>query len=245
MKKDKIFIYGKHVLDEALNNCPDIIEKVFLSENVISDSTKDKLKACKIPFSDISLKKEIPTDIEKDASHQGVFAKISLEKLLVPFESFISDIVPTKNASLVLLSGVQDPQNMGTIIRSSVAFGVSAVLIPTKSQSPITASVVKTSVGMVFRTKIVLVEDVQLALSLLKKRGFFVYGMDGDSENSIKNEKIVFPSVFVFGNESVGIEKNIFNVCDKILSIPMEDGCESLNVAASAAIVLYEQYKQK
>ncbi len=236
-KKETIFIYGKHALVEALQNVPKAIEKVFLS----SDSDKE--------INDLLLKNKMTPskfsgdnkgiDIERDASHQGIVAKISLEKLILPYNDFIDHLKINKDTSLVLLAGLQDPHNVGAIIRSAAAFGSSGVIIPAQNQSPITGAVVKSSAGMAFRMPIVSINNINETIKDLKNRGFNIYGLEGESRNYISSEEFSEPSVFVMGNESKGIEKETIELCNKLISIPMDPRCESLNVAAAAAVALY------
>lgn len=232
-----IYLYGKHALVEALENKPEAVKKIFLSPNVNDETISNLIKKTGVSVAVMS-DKEAKT-AEGGVSHQGVIAKISPENLVLSYENFISKLEVGKDTSLVLLSGLEDPHNVGAIIRSAAAFGVSGVLLPTKNQAPITGTVIKVSAGMVFRMPIISIESVDGAIKDLKQRGFKVYGMEGESKNSVINESFIAPSVFVMGNESHGIEKETLRLCDEAISIPMNPKCESLNVAASAAIVLY------
>jgi 23S rRNA (guanosine2251-2'-O)-methyltransferase len=166
-------------------------------------------------------------------------AQISLFKLLVPYTKFVEGIEPTASTSLVLMAGVQDPHNVGAIIRSAAGFGASAVLIPEHGQAPITDAVLKVSAGMAFRVPLVSVTDLQQVISDLKKRGFRVYGLSGESVDSVGEEAFDAPAVFIFGNEGEGLPKHIRTLCDRELKIPMHPRSESLNVAAAAAATLF------
>ncbi|KKT58323.1 MAG: rRNA methylase [Candidatus Giovannonibacteria bacterium GW2011_GWA1_44_25] len=143
------------------------------------------------------------------------------------------------DSSLVILGEIQDPQNVGAIIRSAAAFGVAGVLIPEHNQAPITGTVVKVSAGMAFRVPLVSIGNVNTTARDLKERGFWIYGLQGDAPQNIATEKFDAPAVFIFGNEATGIRLKTRELCDILLSIPMNPGCESLNVSASAAVALY------
>lgn len=232
MKKETIFIYGRHALVEALKNAPGSIEKIFLSPNKDPEIVK-LAKTAGISIGELS------PEMEKDASHQGVIAKVNISKILISPEDFFHKLSINKNTSIVILGGLQDPQNVGGIIRSAAAFGVSGIFIQMKDQAPVTGAVVKVSAGMVFRMPLVSIGDINDAIIKLKERGFKIYALDGEAKSSIADEKFESPSCFIFGNESKGIDKNTMDLCDQTLSIPMDTRCESLNVAASAAITLY------
>ena len=237
MKQDKIYIYGKHALVEALTNAPQVVKKVFLA------STDDKeivslLKKVGIVPSMLG-KGQSVGDLERDAKHQGVIALIGLEKLVISYEQFIKNLESTPDTALTIMGELQDPHNVGAVIRSSAAFGVSGVLIPEHNQAPITGSVIKVSAGMAFRVPLVSVGNINQAISDLKKRGFWIYGLEGTSPHSIVDESFDAPTAFVLGNEAKGIREKTLDLCDVLLSIPMHPQCESMNVASSTAIALY------
>ena len=133
---------------------------------------------------------------------------------------------------------MQDPHNVGAVIRSAAAFGLAGVLIPPHNQAPVTGTVVKVSAGMTFKIPMVSISNVNTTLRDLQASGFWVYGLDGDGSTSTVTEKFTRPSVFVLGNEGSGIREKTKEVCDDILSIPIHPQCESLNAAAATAIAL-------
>ena len=134
---------------------------------------------------------------------------------------------------------LQDPHNVGAIIRSAAAFGVSGVLMPEHNQAPITGAVVKVSAGMAFRIPLVRIGNINTVIRDLKERGFWVYGLDGEAKTSIVDESFDAPTVFILGNESKGIREKTAELCDVMLSIPMHPQCESMNVASSTSVALY------
>lgn len=178
-------------------------------------------------------------DLKSGAAHQGVVAQVLLSELVVPYEKFIDTLVPTPHTALVLMSGVTDPHNVGAIIRTAAAFGAAGVLMPEVNQAPVSGAVIKVSAGMAFRVPLVQVSKLQQTISDLKKRGFKVYGLAGEGKASITSEPFADPSVFIVGNEGEGIPSHLRALCDKTLSIPINPQCESLNVAAAAAVALF------
>lgn len=240
MKGSKTFIYGKHAIEEALLNKPEIVRRIYTTESFQSKG-----------LSALFVKKGIkPTNVEEkknqagDVSHQGVFAEIDSSKLTTSYDQFISSLKVSDSTCLLLLDEIQDPHNVGAIIRSAAAFGVSGILLPTHSQAPITGSVIKVSAGMAFRVPLVQINNVNVTLRDLKKNGFWTYGLMGEGENDLHNESFDAPTVFVLGNEGRGIREKTKEVCDIGLSISIHKKCESLNVAASCATVLYEWSSQ-
>lgn len=237
--REKIYIYGKHALKEALLHKPKAVEKVFLSSSLEDGELRNLLAKAGIKPAVLSgsmVKKGTP----EDAAHQGVIALISLSELVTPYEVFVQKLEVTPTTALVLLDELNDPHNVGAVIRSAAAFGIAGVLIPRHNQAPITGAVVKVSAGMAFRVPLVAIGNVNDTLRNLKERGFWIYGLAGESKQSVANEKFDAPAVFVIGNESSGIRAKTREACDILLSIPIEPESESLNVAAAAAVTFYE-----
>ena len=238
MKQSKIYIYGKHALREALMNAPLAVRRVYFSREM-QDSQLRNLAKRSGALVELLDSRKASSWVEGNAPHQGAIALISLGDLLTPYEKWIENLSITKDTSLVLLNEVQDPHNVGAVIRSAAALGATAVLLPGTKQAPITGAVIKASAGMAFTLPLVSLDNIQQVVSDLKKRGFRAYGLAGDGKQSIEKEEFDKPSLFILGNESKGLPQKTSQICDRILSIPIEQKAESLNVAASAAITLY------
>lgn len=215
MKKEKVYIYGKHAVEEAIKNGIKI-EKINISNG------------------------NLPTDIDQNINHQGVLGRVFIEDLIKPYKEFIKNLKITPQTALVILGEVQDPQNVGAIIRSAGAFGIAGVLIPEYNQAQITGAVVKVSTGMVFSVPLISIGNVNNTISDLKKKGFWIYGLEMEGSESLDNQKFDEPSVFVLGNEAKGIREKTREACDILIKIPMHPRCESLNVASSASVVFYK-----
>lgn len=238
MTHSKIYIYGKHAVTEALTNTPKIIEEVQMTSQFDDATIRALVKRLGLKTS-VFMPNKLPKEIDSQASHQGIIAVISFENLIQPFGKFVEDLKVTNDTSLILLGELSDPQNVGAVIRSAAAFGISGVLIPEHNQAQITGSVVKVSAGMVFRIPIVSVGNVNTALRELKDRGFVVYGLEADSKSIMPKEEFELPTVFVLGNEAEGIREKTRELCDKLISIPINPKCESLNAGVSAAVAFY------
>jgi len=238
MKQTKIYIYGKHAVTEALAHAPKAVTKVYVDTRTVEKSVQSLISKAGVPTGPLALG-QARSDMVRGTAHQGLMASISLHELLVPYSTFVEKLEPHKETMLVLLSGVEDPHNVGAIIRSAAGFGAVAVLIPTKHQAQVSGAVVKSSAGMALRIPLVPVESPEETLRDLKKRGFSVYGFAGGSGQPLMKETFSAPAVFVFGNEALGLPKPIRALCSSTLSIPLNPRCESLNVAAAAAAALF------
>ena len=234
----KIYIYGKHALVEALRHTPHVVRKVFLAPDMRDTELRALLEKNNIPTAPLAAGKGKEL-VGKDTAHQGVIATIDPSALLVSLDDFLKSLDTTKNPAIALLGEVQDPHNVGAIIRSAAAFGLRGVLIPLHNQAPVTGAVVKASAGMVFRIPLVTIGNVNNTLAVLKEKGFWIYGLATKGTTSLGTETFDTPSAFVVGNEGVGIREKTLIACDVTLSIPMHARTESLNAAVSAAIVFY------
>jgi 23S rRNA (guanosine2251-2'-O)-methyltransferase len=237
MDERYIFIYGKHAVIEALSFRSDVVTDVYLRDDVQNEIREKLLAGVKNVH--VFRGDAIPRGVDKHAVHQGMIAKIDKEKLVVKFEDFRRTLTVGDDTALALLGEVQDPHNVGAVVRSAAAFGLSGVLIPKHRQAGVTGTVVKVSAGMAFKIPLVEVANVNRAIADLKKDGFFIYGLDGSGDVSLPTEEFSKPSVFVLGNEGEGMRAKTREHCDCIVSIPIHKRCESLNASASAAVAFY------
>jgi len=242
----KIYIYGKHPVFEALSHRSDVVEKVFVEpgQHPEIDALAKKRGVFRQAFDEKKLEKKLG----EHAVHQNVAAIVDTDRLMHDFHAFLEklmtyEVINSKTRgkmALVILGEIQDPQNVGSIIRSAAAFGVSGVLIPKDRQAQITGAVIKASVGMAFRVPLVAIGNVNQTVRELKEKRFWVYGLSGDGKKSIRDENFGENSVFIVGNEAKGLREKTSEHCDVVLRIPITDTAESLNAGTSAAIAFYE-----
>ena len=237
--KDKVYIYGKHALVEALTSTPRVIRKVFLAHDAGDKELRALLEMHHIPTVPLAASKGKEL-VGRDATHQGVIAIMDPSALLIPFDEFIETLDTKKNPAVAILGEIHDPHNVGAIIRSAAAFGLSGVLIPEHRQAGVTGVVVKTSAGMAFRVPLVSIGNVNHTIKTLKEKGFWTYGLAMGGKTTLGAEAFDAPAAFIIGNEGAGIREKTLDTCDVTLSIPMHPRTESLNAAVSAAVVFYE-----
>lgn len=229
-----IYIYGKHAVLEALE--AGMLTRVL----VVSGRERElesRIRARGVSVQSIDMR-QLPREIDREAAHQGVIGAIAPARLMREYKDFIKTLEISPDTSLVVLGEVQDPQNVGAIIRSAAAFGCAGVLIPEHNQAQVTGAVIKVSAGMAFRIPLISVGNVNTALRDLKERGFWIYGLDEGGTQTVDGEVFDRPAVFVLGNEGKGMREKTRDTCDIVLRIPIHPRCESLNVSAAAAVVL-------
>ena len=247
---EKVYLYGRNPLKEAIlaskRKGVTFIEKLFITrkaeedKNIISLIQTNKLEY------DVVTYQEIESMVGRDAVHQGVCAMLNEKMLYTSLEEVIANAKTTEKFSLfVLLDKLQDPHNVGAIIRSAVAFGATAILLPEYDQALLNGTVIKTSSGMSFAIPIVKIGNVNTTLTKLKDNGFWTYGLTGDGDTKLNKTTFDTNTVLVIGSEGSGVHTKTLENCDFKLSIETSNLCESLNASNASAVVMYEWNKQQ
>ncbi|MBQ8659525.1 MAG: RNA methyltransferase [Bacilli bacterium] len=143
---------------------------------------------------------------------------------------------------VLLLDDIQDPGNLGTIIRSSVAFGLDTIVLSNGTVDVYNDKVIRSSEGMLFYVNVVR-DDIKSVIYNLKNDGFKVYGTNVNNGEDVRNISTFSKIALVMGNEGAGVKDEILDMCDNYIYITMNKNCESLNVGVATSIILYEFYK--
>lgn len=146
---------------------------------------------------------------------------------------------------LIILDQVQDPHNLGAVLRTAEAAGVTAVIIPDKGSAEITGTVAKTSAGAVFHIPVHRTENLFSLIEKLKTGGIKIIALAPGRQNILYNFDLNRPVALVIGSEGKGIRKNLQNLCDHIFSIPQSGKLGSLNASVSAALIIFETVRQR
>jgi 23S rRNA (guanosine2251-2'-O)-methyltransferase len=168
------------------------------------------------------------------AAHQGVVA-FAAARRYAGLEQVLDGA-----QLLVVLDGVEDPHNLGAIVRTAHAAGASAVLIPERRATGITEAVAKAAAGALEHLPVVRIGNVSQTLEQLKSRGFWIYGLDERAPQLYSKTDFARPTVFVLGGEGAGLHQLVKKHCDVLVRIPMAGAISSLNVSVAAGIVLFE-----
>ena len=172
--------------------------------------------------------------VSSGAAHQGVVA-IGAAHGYTSYEKAV-----TGAELVVLLDGVEDPHNLGAIIRTAHAAGAKTVLIPERRAAGLTETVAKAAAGALEHIAVARIGNVSQALEELKKRGFWIYGLDERGDQLYSAVDFARPTVFVLGGEGHGLHQQVRKHCDVTLRIPMAGAISSLNVSVAAGVVLFE-----
>lgn len=238
MHKKLEYIYGINAVTEALRARPDIVVGLYYDslerhEQLIAVANKHR-----IPVQQFT-QRSVPGNIPAVAAHQGIIAAVSINKLMMGYREFVDNLTLTPETAVAILGEVQDPHNVGAIIRSAAGLGLSGVFVPPHRQASVTATVMKVSAGMALRIPVVEIANVNSTIADLKKKGFWVYGLAGEGATDLHQERFDRPSAFVIGNEGEGLREKTRDACDTLLRIPLHERCESLNASVAAAVTFY------
>jgi 23S rRNA (guanosine2251-2'-O)-methyltransferase len=225
MAKETVLIYGKHSVEEALRVRPAAVRAVYAEDA----TARSRMKAH-------TLSPDVLAELG-EVNHQGYAARVELPEQM-SLDAFLAAYPVSPDSALVVMGELQDPHNVGAIIRSAAAFGIAGILLPEHRQAGITQAVAKVSAGTVFSIPLVSIGNVNQTLARLKEAGYWVYGLAGEGDHPLTKERFDAPAVFVVGSEGAGLREKTREHCDILLSIPMHPRCESLNASAAAAVVL-------
>ena len=238
--KDEVskVIYGRNAVTEAIKSGAGI-EKLLIQKNVEGEGKRifALAKKAKIPVQAVP---RFVLDKETGgAAHQGVAAVVT-DYVYSDLESILGEAKARgEKPFIVVLDGIEDPHNLGAIIRSADGAGAHGVIIPKHRAASVNGTVMKTSAGAAAYMKVAKVGGVKAALDELKEHGLWIYGLDMDGK-SYRECDFDGGVCLVIGAEGSGLSRIVRETCDFIVSIPMRGHMESLNASAAAAVVLFE-----
>ncbi len=237
-------LYGIHSVKSALIKCP---------ENIISISIADKLTTKKnIELVNIANKYQIKiikkdvnylNKVTKNSRHQGIIAQVVANKLLTEKE-LLTYLSAKQKPLILILANITDPRNFAACLRSALGAGVDAVVFSKNNSASITPLVHQVSAGASYYLNIFQVTNLARIIALIKKLNIWVFGLDTKGKNTIYGTNLTKPLAIVMGSEGSGLGNNITKLCDDIISIPINNELESLNVSVASAIALFEITRQ-
>lgn len=228
-----MLIYGRNSVYEYL--IKEEVKKIYFLNGFNDKKILDLCCNLKVKYLD-----KYSMDKMVNGVHQGIIAEIA-DFDYTTLENVIKD---KDDCTLVILDHLEDPHNLGAIIRTSEAAGIDGIVIPNKRSVLVNPTVIKTSVGAISNIPVSLVVNITNTINYLKKEGFWIVGTDMDGENYTQIDyrgKIAI----VIGNEGNGISELVKKSCDYIAKIPMYGSVNSLNASVAAGVMIYEVVRQK
>lgn len=243
-------IWGIHPVLEMLQNEPDRVIELFLQKEKHGRTRQEIIDSARqehIKYTFVDRLKIIGNQ-DITINHQGVVARTTPIALL-PFDELLSfferSCANNEIPKVVACDTIQDPHNLGAIIRSAHAAGVNHLLMSRDRSAPLGGTAAKASAGAVSRVRISQVTNMAEALKKLKEAGAWIFGaVKDDAAQSIYQTDFNLPTCLVVGNEGSGIRPLVKRHCDVLVSIPMAGEIDSLNSSVAAAVILFEMHRQ-
>jgi 23S rRNA (guanosine2251-2'-O)-methyltransferase len=232
-------LIGIHPVVEALR-ARRPLDRVLIAKGIAGSRVQEII--------DLSRKNSTPLRFEErsaldrlagSAAHQGVVA-LGAAKQYAEIEAVIGDA-----RMLVVLDGVEDPHNLGAVIRTAHAAGADAVIVPERRAAGLTETVAKAAAGALEHLPVVRVTNINRTLEDVKKRGFWIYGIDERGDQDYSQMDYADRSVLVFGAEGKGLHQMVRQHCDVLVRIPVTGKISSLNVSVATGVVLFEWKRRR
>ncbi len=228
------FTLGIHSVREALR-ARRPLDKVLVAKGTSGPRIQEIIELCRTQSVPVRFEpREMLDRVSKSVPHQGVVAFGAVHEFVE-----LSEVLEGAKL-LVVLDGVEDPHNLGAIIRTAHAAGANAVIVPERRAAPLTETVERAAAGALEYLPIVRITNVSHTLEELKQAGFWIYGLDERGTELYDRVEYVQPTVIVLGGEGKGIHQGVQKHCDVLVKIPMAGEVSSLNVSVAAGVVLFE-----
>ena len=238
MNKDINLVYGKNPVIEAIRAKKAL--KVFVVNNFNDQKVLNLIRENKLNMVNIS-----PVEMDKLSSggvHQGIAAELKPYQT-VSLEEIIAKAKKKEKKIIVMLDGIEDPHNLGAIMRSADVFEASGIVLPKHNSVSLNATVAKTSAGAINYVPVAVVNNLNQAIKTLKDEGYWIVSTDGSASISYSSIKYDFPVVVVIGSEGKGVSSLVLKNSDYIVKIPQYGHVNSLNASVAAGILLAEVRK--
>lgn len=237
-------IVGRHAVREAIQS-GHAINKVIIQEGVKKQQIDDILKSAKSQKLVVQTVPKSKLDQIANAPHQGVAAYIA------PYEYASLDDFLAKQANketlstVIILDGLEDPHNLGSILRTADATGVDGIIIPKRRSVALTQTVAKASTGAIQHVPVIRVTNLSQTMDTLKDQGYWIAGAEANNATDYRQMKVDMPLAIVIGSEGQGMSKRVKDKCDFYIKIPMVGHVNSLNASVAASLLMYEVLRKR
>lgn len=236
-----MLIEGKNAVSAAIDG-KDTVEKIYIQRDTKSPDLIRKIKesGCQYQFAD----RAAMDRMSKQKNHQGFIGFVTNFKYY-NLDDIIEDSYKKGSQPIILiLDGVEDPHNLGNIIRTAECMGVDGLVIPKNRAVAVNDTVIRVSAGAASLLKVCKVTNINQEIEYLKEKGFWIYASEAGGVD-VSRTNMNGPIAIVMGGENTGVKQLTLKLCDGIVSVPMYGKTNSLNVGSAAAMVLYEVNRQR
>ncbi len=227
------YIYGKNAVLSRVENKGDI-EAIYVLETLKDSRIIAKLQDYSVSY----VSKAKLSNLCGNPNHQGLVAKIKTYDY-ASLEEVINIAEQQEYPLIVMLDGMEDPHNVGAILRTCESIGVNSVIVPKHNCAPLTSTVAKVSTGAIEYVKVAEVTNLTTTINKLQKLGYWVVGAEASGDTDYRKVDYKTKIVLVIGSEGKGIAPLVYKQCDFKISLPMKGKINSLNASNAAAILLY------
>jgi 23S rRNA (guanosine2251-2'-O)-methyltransferase len=245
-------LYGLHPVEEAIRSGLRPLDHVLVARDRHDERLERVVAQCRIANIRVSTEsREQLTRMAKTDMHQGVLAVVrerrmlGIEDLLAIRKPLAEDGTAAEHKFFLALDGVEDPHNLGALLRTADATGVDGVVLPERRSAPLNATVAKTSAGASEHVRVAKVTNLVRALEQMKQKNIWVLGLDERGTPDYMDFDFKTDCVLVLGREGAGLHDLVKKTCDHLLRIPMAGAVSSLNVSVAGAVVMYEAMRQR
>jgi 23S rRNA (guanosine2251-2'-O)-methyltransferase len=238
-------LYGLHPVEEAIRSGSRQLDHVSVARERRDERLERLIELCRTAGIRVSLEpRDQLTRLARTDAHQGVLAVVRERKFL-GIEDLLAPKENGQHRFFLALDGVEDPHNLGALLRTADGAGVDGVILPERRSAPVTATVAKTSAGASEHVRIARVTNLVRTLEQMKKSHVWVLGLDERGTPDYMDFDFKTDCVLVLGREGAGLHDLVKKTCDHLLRIPMAGQVSSLNVSVAGAIVMYEAMRQR
>jgi 23S rRNA (guanosine2251-2'-O)-methyltransferase len=239
-------IEGRNPVIEALK-AGRSLNKILLARNIGRHGSIASIlqlaRSAKVPVEYVP--RQLIEEESATSSHQGILAYAAAKDYHSLDELLVISREKRQPPLYCILDGIEDPHNLGAIIRTAEASGVHGIIIRSRRAVGLTAAVTRASAGAVEYMPVARVNNISQAIATLKRSNIWIYGIDATASTNYTQLDFKLPAAFVIGNEGSGISELVKKNCDLLASIPMKGRVSSLNASVAAALVMYEALKQR
>lgn len=245
MKKETTdeMIVGRHAVKSAIESDHEI-NKVFIQEGINKSQISSILNLCKKRKIIVQTVPKSKLDHLSDVPHQGIMAMISPYEY-IDLDDFLNARDKDKLSTIMILDGLEDPHNLGSILRTADAIGIDGILIPKRRSVSLNQTVVKASTGAIEHVPVMRVTNISQAIDKLKEAGYWVAGTDASKSVDYRKMDANMNLAIVIGSEGEGMSRLVKDKCDFLIHLPMVGHVNSLNASVAASLIMYEVYRKR
>ncbi|MDQ0999905.1 23S rRNA (guanosine2251-2'-O)-methyltransferase [Neobacillus niacini] len=244
MNENKDYIIGKNPVMEALRAERDI-NKILIAESSQRGQMQPLIQLAKEANVIVQFVPKKKIDQISDENHQGVLAYVAAYQYAEMDDLFAAAEKKNEPPFFLLLDEIEDPHNLGSIMRTADAVGAHGIIIPKRRAVGLTATVAKASTGAIEHIPVVRVTNMARTIDELKERGIWIAGTDASGKQDYREFDGTLPLGLVIGSEGKGMGRLVRDKCDFLINLPMAGKVTSLNASVAAALLMYEVYRRR